>query len=268
MKKYKVGIYGVGAVGNAVSKGLANISTNEVINYDLRLNTPFDEIIKTDIIFICLPSPSKENGDVDMSIIQQEVKRISEAEYKGLVCLKSTIKPGTTVSLSNQYQNLKFSFVPEFLRERCAFEDFTENHDLLVIGTENSEHSKMIEEIHGSYPNKVAIVPPLEAELIKYFSNVYNAVRVTFANNFYSISKALGANYDTILSTYLLRGLSTGQYLKCDESLRGYGGMCLPKDTKAISYLMKELKIPLDLIHTIDSDNEKYKKTVFNGMRE
>lgn len=268
MEKYKIGIYGVGAVGSAVSKGLAKISINKVINYDLRLDTPFEKIIQTDVIFICLPSPSKDNGDVDMTIIEKEIKRISEAEYKGLVCLKSTIKPGTTNLFSSQFKNLEFAFVPEFLRERCAYEDFTKNHDLLVIGSENKEHSYMLKEIHGSYPKKIAIIPPLEAELLKYFSNVYNAARVTFANNFYSISKALGADYDTILSTYLLRGLSTGQYLKCNENLRGYGGMCLPKDTKALSYLMKELQIELDLIHTIHLDNEKYQKTVFSGMRD
>lgn len=267
-KKISITVYGVGAVGSAVSKGLKEIAWNEVIDYDIRLDTPFEDCLGTDFIFICLPSPSGQNGEVDMSIIDAEIEKISRSNYSGVVCLKSTVKPGSTNRYKEKYRNLTFAFVPEFLRERCAYEDFTKNHDLLVIGCDNQLIAEEIQRIHGNYPKKVKIIPPLEAELVKYFSNVYNALRITFANNFFEVCSKLNANYDQILQTYLLRGLSTGNYLGCSENLRGYGGMCLPKDTKALIHLMEELEINLNLIRSIDSDNSKYKSTVFEGMRE
>lgn len=267
-KNYKIAVYGVGAVGSAVSKGLMEIKNNEVIDYDINLETPFEDCLNTDFIFICLPSPSGQNGEVDMKIIDTEVERISKSGYKGVVCLKSTVEPGTTNRFKEKFTNLTFAFVPEFLRERCAYEDFTKNHDLLVIGCEDELIANQIIDIHGSYPKNVKILPPLEAEMVKYFSNVYNALRITFANNFFEICSKLGASYDEVLQTYLLRGLSTGNYLQCSENLRGYGGMCLPKDTKALIHLMKELKINLNLIKSIEQDNQKYKSTVFEGMRK
>ena len=68
-------------------------------------------------------------------------------------------------------QNLKFCFVPEFLRERAALEDFTQNHDLLLIGTHEIEFAELVIEIHGDLPKQIKVINPLEAELVKYFSN-------------------------------------------------------------------------------------------------
>ena len=74
--------------------------------------------------------------------------------------------------------------------------------------------------------------------------------------------------YEKIFNTYLLRKAASPDYLKCEPNIRGYGGMCLPKDTKAMADLCKKLELPFDLFSAVDHDNNQVKTTVFDGMRK
>ena len=126
------------------------------------------------------------------------------------------------------------------MRERCSYKDFTKNHDLLLIGTEDKKNCKKIIKSHGKYPKKISIVNTNEAELIKIFSNAYNAVRIVFANSFFELCEKLNVNYSNVLQNYLMRNTSSGKYLKCNKDLRGFGGKCLPKDLYALDTLAKK----------------------------
>jgi UDPglucose 6-dehydrogenase len=108
---------------------------------------------------------------------------------------------------------------------------------------------------------------PTEAEILKYYSNTFNALRVVFANIMFELSNKLNSDYNKILSAFLLRKTASPDYLNCGPDLRGYGGMCLPKDVKAMANLCKKLGLPFDLLDAINNDNSKIKKTVFDGMR-
>jgi UDP-glucose 6-dehydrogenase len=79
---------------------------------------------------------------------------------------------GNKVACIEKHKTLAICFVPEFLRERCAITDFTENHDLLAIGTESLDVFKKIKESHGNYPKNYSMMHPTEAEILKYYSNV------------------------------------------------------------------------------------------------
>ena len=186
--------------------------------------------------------------------------------YTGIVAIKSTDEPGTTQKLIKSV-NLSICFVPEFLRERCSFSDFTENHDLLAVGTENSLVYDSIVKCHGKYPKNVIQLKPTEAELLKYYSNVYNAMRVVFANEMYEICEKLDANYTTVKNAFVIRGTAKDIYLDVNESFRGYAGACLVKDTLALAALTKKLNLDLNFFETIDTENSKFKATVFEGMR-
>ena len=262
-----IGIVGNGIVGGAIKYGFEKLGHNIVV-HDIKLKTKIEDVVSTDIVFICVPTPSTLNGDCDVSVVESVVRDLSDLKYKGVVCIKSTVKPGTTKKLSEDFSMLNISFVPEFLRERCAISDFIENHDLCVIGTDDKRTFDLIREVHGKYPKNTVHLSVTESEFVKYFSNTYNAALITFANNFYEICKKMGVDYTNVKNAVVLRSHINDQYLDCNDNFRGFGGVCLPKDIKAISNLAEELGLEGKIFKTIIEDNGKYKTTVFNGMRE
>ena len=262
----KIGVVGVGVVGMAVSNGFRKIG-HDVLVHDLKLKTKIIDLLDAEIIFICVPTPSNYDGSCNTDIAKSVVKELSNLNFSGVVAIKSTVEPGTTDSFSSEFENLNLCFVPEFLRERCAEIDFIENHDLCVIGTSDLNTFNWWK-AHGNLPNEIVMVSSVEAELIKYFNNVYNSTLITFANSFYEICNALNADYSKIKNAAVLRKHINDQYLDCNENFRGFGGVCLPKDTKALSHLSKTLEIDNNFFETIMQINNKLKITVYEGMRD
>ena len=262
-----IGIVGIGIVGGAIKHGLKKLGHKRIV-HDIKLKTKIGDVVNADIVFICVPTPSTPNGDCDTSVVESVVNELSNLEYKGVICIKSTVKPGTTKKLSKDFPTLNLSFVPEFLRERCAISDFIENHDLCVIGTDSKKTFDLIKKVHGKYPKNIVQLSVTESEFVKYFSNTYNAILITFANNFYEICKKMGVDYTNVKNAVVRGSHINDQYLDCNDNFRGYGGVCLPKDIKAISNLAEELGLKGKIFKTIIEDNGKYKTTVFNGMRE
>jgi UDPglucose 6-dehydrogenase len=261
----KVGIIGVGAVGSACKKGFELLG-HTVTFHDPKFDTQVEDVVDTDIVYVCVPTPESDDGSCDLSIVRQTIYDLEKLAYAGVVALKSTSVPGTTEQLISE-TNLRLCFVPEFLRERSAVEDFVVNHELLAVGCHSSDIFEVVVASHGFFPKNKIMLTPTEAEVLKYYSNVFNATRIVFANSMYEICQKLGANYDKVKDTYLIRGTASPDYLDCNDKMRGYGGMCLPKDTKAIDSLIKKLGLDLQLFEAVDQDNKKFKRTVFPGMR-
>ncbi len=159
------------------------------------------------------------------------------------------------------------AFVPEFLRERCAIADFMENHEVCIIGTDNNDFFDIIRKSHGDYPREFVQCTPTEAEFAKYFHNVHNATQIILANSFYEVCNNMGVNYNKMKNTLRGRSNIAFQYLDCNKNFRGFGGVCLPKDTKAMDYLAKQLDLDVEFFNDILKENSKYVKTVPDGMR-
>ena len=158
--------------------------------------------------------------------------------------------------------------MPEFLRERCAISDFVENHDVCVIGTDSEVVFSKIKKCHGKYPKEFVKVSVTEAEFCKYFINTYNATIITFANSFYEVCKNAGVDYSKVKNAMVLKGHINDSYLECNENFRGFGGVCLPKDIKALNFLAKKLKTDVGFFGFVKSENDKYEVTVIPGMRK
>ena len=199
--------------------------------------------------------------------MEECVHELYRLKYDGIVAIKSTVTPTTTERLIDETR-MKICFVPEFLRERFAKEDFTKNHDLLAVGTHSSEIYDVVVKCHKEYPKKYAMISPTEAEMLKYYSNIFNSMRVIFANEMYEVCQAVNADYDKVKTTFLKRGTAKDLYLDANENIRGYGGVCLPKDTLAMATFVKKLGLDLKLFETIHNENKKFKTTVFDGMRK
>jgi UDPglucose 6-dehydrogenase len=262
----KIGIIGIGVVGNAIKIGFERLG-HEVICHDIKLNTNIQDVIETDLCFICVPTPSRETGECDTSIVEEVVSELLDSNYDGLMCIKSTVEPGMTKKLQNKHNTDKICFVPEFLRERTAAEDFIFNHDLCIIGTSNEEHFDLITKVHGHYPEKIVQLTECEAEFCKYFNNVYNAMMIIFANSFYELCGKFDVDYTNVKDAIVKRRNITDSYLNCREDLRGFGGLCLPKDLRALSYLAKKTETDVEFFRNLLEENKKYKTTVFDGMR-
>tara|TARA_R110000782_G_scaffold2790_6_gene10489 strand:+ start:1627 stop:2421 length:795 start_codon:yes stop_codon:yes gene_type:complete len=263
----KLGIIGLGAVGTANKEGFEYLG-HTIVAHDIKLKTKIHDVLDTEISFLCVPTPQSTDGSCDTSIIESVINELGQLNYKGIIAIRSTVVPGFTQRMIETYKNLTICFVPEFLRERCAADDFINNHKLLAVGTHDIWVYRKLVTAHGTLPENTEHLTPNEAEVLKYYNNVYAALRVTFANVMYEICDKLDCDYTTIKNAYIKTGKATDMYLDVNSGLRGYGGMCLPKDTQAIASLIQELGLDLELIQSIHNDNDKFKRTVFNGMRE
>lgn len=221
-----IGIIGLGVVGSAVKYGLSKLGHNIKV-HDLTLETSINDVLDTRMVFICVPTPSKPNGACDTSIVEEVVRNLCKLDYKGYICIKSTVIPGTTRRLIEETGNTKIKFIPEFLRERCATTDFTENHQVLIVGTDDDDYQDIIK-AHGRYPAAVEIMSTTEAECCKYFLNTYNATLVTFANSMCSFVEAKGGDYATVRNAMTHVEHVSKYYLDSNKSFKRYSGNCLP----------------------------------------
>lgn len=265
MKKQTVGIIGLGTVGLACKFGFEKLG-HTVVHYDIKDGSKLKDVLSTSIVFISVPTDQLEDGTCDVSVVEDTIQRLRKHKYGGIIVIKSTVEPGTTSRLRERY-GMNICFVPEFLRERCATSDFVENHLLLAIGCEDKKTFKFIKKLHGNYPKQIVRMGLTEAEMVKYYSNIFNAMRVIFANEFYETCQAVDASYNDVKAAFIKMGTVPDQYLDVNENFRGYGGVCLPKDVKAIVRLQEKHNVNAGLFRSIDYENTKYKTTVFGEMR-
>lgn len=256
----KIGLLGRGTVGKAVYEGLEYLGHNMSFYDPAYPESNIKDMMSTDLVFICVPTNQLPNGDCDTSIVESSIKELDLLGYRGLVCIKSTVIPGTTEKLQKQFPRLRIAAVPEFLRAKTALADFIHNHDLLVVGTDQEEEFELIKQAHGFYPRYSVRVSPTEAEIVKYFNNVHHAMQVTFANITYEVCEKLGANYMNVYNAITQRDCINPAYLMANRNMRGYGGHCLPKDTSAWNNLIQELGLDFDLIQSVIKDNGKFNK--------
>jgi len=271
----RIGIIGHGVVGGAVASGMQRLGHNVII-HDIKYQTKISDLVGCDIVFICVPTPEASDGSAFTDIVEVVILNLIELEdqgFDGIIAVKSTVPPGFVDKIIERYEDIgttiedRLCFVPEFLREKSAFHDFTEGHDVCIVGSHSNVTNAIIHKAHGHYPKSFVALKPVEAELAKYFSNVFNALRVTFANGFYDVAKALGADYMAIKNALVKRPTIQDIYLDCNENFRGFAGVCLPKDTAAFAKLVEDLGVKARIFKTIVEDNKLYKPTVPHGMR-
>lgn len=252
-----IGIVGMGVVGSALALGFDKIG-HKISSHDKKLETSIEDVLAAEIVYVCVGTPSAEDGSCDTTAVCSVVDELAAHDFEGVIALKSTVPPGTTARLQRRYPQRRMAHVPEFLREHAAVSDFVDNHDVCIVGTESEDDFRLIKKSHGTLPSAFRRVTPTEAELAKYFGNVYNAMLITFANNFYEISQKLGVDYAAVKDSMVLRHHIHDKYLDCNQNLRGFGGACLPKDTLALERFCRALDLDVRLFDAILADNAKY----------
>ena len=130
----------------------------------------------------------------------------------------------------------------------------------MVIGTDDNIMRDQVVKSHGVLPTHTVQMSATEAELTKYFSNTYKAMRVTFANGFYNLCQSMGSDYDKVKDAFLFHGVGDGHYLRVNKEFGGFGGTCFPKDINALIHTMEHHGVNPLVLKSVWEQNKNYRK--------
>jgi UDPglucose 6-dehydrogenase len=262
-----VGIIGIGFVGSAIEKSFA-IKNIQTVKYDKykRIGELVD-CLKTDICFLCLPTQYNEIKDgYDKDAIYETCEYMTNNNYTGILVIKSTIECGTIEDLSNKYINLKLVHNPEFLSAKTAFEDFhNQNHIVLGFNKLFKEEDRitMIEFYKNNYPRaEISICTDKEAESMKLFCNSFYATKIQFFNELYLLCNKMNTNYENIKLLMLKNNWINPMHTNVpgSDGELSFGGMCLPKDIKALRSLMIKKESTCKIINAVIEEQQDMRK--------
>ena len=254
--------------------GLDELVIKNYKNNRLEFSTNLkDSISKSDIIFICVGTPTKKNANnADLSQVYNVAKEISRSIKKFKIIITKSTVPVTTGDeiekiISKKVSKKLFSVVsnPEFLREGDAIRDFT-YPDRVVIGTNNKKSNKILKNLYSPLISKGAKYVNTSrraAELIKYASNAFLATKITFINELANLCEKINVNIEDISIGMGLDNRIGSRFLRAGPA---YGGSCFPKDTKGLISIGDKVKIDLSVVRSVIKSNEKRKTLLINKI--
>jgi UDPglucose 6-dehydrogenase len=226
-------------------------------------------VLSSEIIFLCLPTPQGEDGSADLRYVFAAAKEIAailkknESRIYKILVNKSTVPVGTSSAVKSILSKEGITYVdvvsnPEFLREGFALEDFM-RPDRIVVGSESKvaiEKMKALYEPFVRQGNPIIEMDPASAELTKYASNAYLAMRITYMNEMASLCEKVGANVDLVRI-----GMGTDNRIGKRFLFAGigYGGSCFPKDVNALIRTSIEMGSEMKILTTVDKLNKERK---------
>jgi len=259
---------------------------NELVaegNRACRLHATVDSIaavLESDVSFVCVGTPSLRSGKLDLRHIEKVAAEIGAAlkqkKSEHTFVLRSTVLPGTTESIvlpileqtSGRRAGIDFKVVynPEFMREGSAVADFLQP-PYTILGAQDVSHMDRLRELYKSTPGRVFETGIRVAEMAKYVSNAFHAVKVTFANEVGTLCKHLGADAHAVTEIFTsdTRLNVSPAYLSPGFA---FGGSCLPKDVRALTHKAKELDLKLPMLESLlPSNSEHLERAVEAVMR-
>lgn len=256
-----IAIVGYGFVGKALHNGLKDHINIKII--DPKLNTEIIELSKfnPEIIFICVPTPMHNDGSQDISIVKNVFKNIKELNLDSYIVLKSTVLPDNIDEIAKITE--KFIYNPEFLREKHADEDFI-NSDLIVFGG-LKQHTLILSSFYNEYTKCICSdhihTDVVTASLIKYTINSFLSTKVIFFNELKNLFDTINSEESwTNFIKFLERDIRIGNshmMVPGHDGREGYGGACLPKDSRALLDFAKNKNIELNILkNTINLNNK------------
>lgn len=221
----------------------------------------------SDYIFICVPTPSLEDGSADLSYVLDTARKLSRTAKMGaLVITKSTVPVGSAEEINNVLgrEDLHVVSNPEFLREGSAVEDFF-HPDRIVIGATHRKAADAVAKLYSQIATTVLITDPKSSELIKYASNSFLAMKLSFVNEIARLCDTLGANSSDVISGF---GLDNRIGPEFTNPGPGWGGSCFPKDARALSTLARVNEINLQMVDAAIASNLNAKLYVVKMLRK
>jgi len=250
-----IGIIGNGFVGQAIGFGFVPVLPVKVYDKDKNksLNSLSETINDSDIVFVCVPTPMNKNGSINLNIVESVLQNIQDINTRknNIVVIKSTIVPGTTRSFAQKFPSLNLVFNPEFLTERHARYDFLNQARIILGGPE--DFTNKVADLYRIRFNHCNIMQMDydTAEFVKYFNNVFFAVKVAFANEMRLVCDKADIDWDVALAGFVADGRIGDSHLNVPgpDGRWGFGGSCFPKDINAFMTFAENIGINTNVIN-------------------
>jgi UDPglucose 6-dehydrogenase len=238
----------------------------------------WEELVeRSDIIYLCLPTPAGPDGRIDLGPLRTGTRALATALAGGrkyrLVVVKSTVVPGTTEDVVRPLleqvsgrtgTTLGVATNPEFLAEGTMVRDAT-SPDRIVIGTSSRKDERLLKRIYALFPSQLVVLSPTEAELTKYSSNAFLALKVTFANEVSRLAERVGASIDPVMGAVGLDPRVGPRFLSAGP---GFGGSCFEKDVLAFATSSRSRGVRMRLIEALVPSNEDQTDHAFDRIRQ
>jgi GDP-mannose 6-dehydrogenase len=235
---------------------------------------------ESELSFVCVATPSLRNGKLDLTSLIQVCREIGEAlrhkPTSHTIVVRSTVLPGTADSVviptleEASCKQVGRDFIlcmnPEFMREGSAVSDFF-NPPLTVIGSLHPDHARSLRELYSFAPGEIVETSLTAAEMVKYVCNAFHALKISFANEIGTLCQCLSVDPTAVLDIF-----TRDTKLNISKAYLtpgfAFGGSCLPKDIRALTYRAKELDLRLPLLESILPSNAEHMERAVQAVLE
>ena len=221
---------------------------------------------RSDIVFLCVPTPQDDDGSADLSFIEAASAEIGPVLRKGAIVVnKSTVPVGTTVVVDEVIQRSDITVVshPEFLREGTAVNDFL-HPDRVVVGADDPSAAEKVAALYESIATQVIITDAASAETIKYAANGFLAMKISFVNAVAAMCEAVGADVVDVVE-----GIGSDRRIG-REFLRpgpGWGGSCFPKDSHALVHVAASHGYDFSMMRGVIAVNDEQRERMVRKVQ-
>ena len=210
---------------------------------------------QADFVFLCVPTPSGPDGGTDLGYLEAAVAEIGPSLRPGAVVVNKSTAPAGTVQLLARVlgrADVSVASNPEFLRQGSAVHDFL-NPDRLVVGAADVVVAERVAGLYAGIDAPVLVTDPASAETVKYAANAFLATKLSFSNSVAALCEAVGADVDDVLEGMGYDGRIGRDYLRPGP---GWGGSCLPKDTRSLVAVAFAAGYDFALLRSVVEANE------------
>jgi UDPglucose 6-dehydrogenase len=219
----------------------------------LRFSADYSDLADRDVVFVCVPTPSRSDGSADLRAVDEVVDALASVlSPNAVLALKSTVPVGTTRAVGQRLRSAGVLAVsnPEFLRESHAIYDFRQP-DRIIIGADDDAAADVVDRVYGGTAPTLRMSPE-SAELAKYASNAFLAVKISYANSLARLCARVGADVEDVVRCMGADVRIGPHFLQPGP---GWGGSCLPKDTAALLHTGRLNGIELPEVESARSTN-------------
>ncbi len=250
-----------------VEEGLTEIVSEGISTGRLEFVVGATEVAeRSDIVFLCVPTPQDDDGSADLSFIEAASAEIGPVLRKGAIVVnKSTVPVGTTTVVDEVIQRSDITVVshPEFLREGTAVNDFL-HPDRVVVGADDRSAAEKVAELYESIDTQVIITDAASAETIKYAANGFLAMKISFVNAVAAMCEAVGADVVDVVE-----GIGSDRRIG-REFLRpgpGWGGSCFPKDSHALVHVAASHGYDFSMMRGVIAVNDEQRERMVRKVQ-